>query len=37
MFCVAVRNTRAQERQDLSEADVIVDTMADVDVTAWAT
>jgi HAD superfamily hydrolase (TIGR01509 family) len=36
MFCIAVRNPRAQERQDLSEADVIVDTMADVDVTAWA-
>jgi HAD superfamily hydrolase (TIGR01509 family) len=35
MFCIAVRNPRAQERQDLSEADVIVDTMADVDVTAW--
>jgi HAD superfamily hydrolase (TIGR01509 family) len=36
MFCIAVRNPRAQERQDLSEADVIVDNMADVDVTAWA-
>jgi HAD superfamily hydrolase (TIGR01509 family) len=36
MFCIAVRNPRAQERQDLSEANVIVDNMAEVDVTAWA-
>lgn len=33
MFCIAVRNPHALEYQDLSAADVIVDSMADVDVT----
>lgn len=33
MFCVAVRNPRAQERQDLSAADVIVDSMSDLTLT----
>lgn len=36
MFCIAVRNPRALERQDLSAADVVVDGMTAVDVTAWA-
>lgn len=30
MFCVAVRNPRAQERQDLSAADVVVESMIDL-------
>jgi len=30
MFCVAVRNLRAQIRQDLSAADVVVESMRDV-------
>ncbi|HYO78639.1 MAG TPA: HAD family phosphatase, partial [Thermoanaerobaculia bacterium] len=34
MYCVAVRNPRAQTRQDLSAADVIVDSMREVDLTA---
>ncbi|HEX8254582.1 MAG TPA: HAD family phosphatase [Thermoanaerobaculia bacterium] len=33
-YCVAVRNPRAQTRQDLSAADVIVDSMREVDLTA---
>ncbi|HKR62543.1 MAG TPA: HAD family phosphatase [Thermoanaerobaculia bacterium] len=36
MYCIAVRNPRALERQDLSDADVIVDSFDEVDVTAWA-
>ncbi len=36
MFCIAVRNPCALERQDLSAADVVVDSMTAVDVTAWA-
>jgi HAD superfamily hydrolase (TIGR01509 family) len=31
MFCVAVRNPRAQQWQDLSAADVVVERMRDVD------
>jgi len=31
MYCIAVRNPRAQTRQDLSGADVIVDSMAELD------
>lgn len=34
MFCIAVRNPRAQTRQDLSAADVIVDGMDEIDVSA---
>ena len=30
MYCVAVRNPRAQTRQDLSAADVVVESMSDV-------
>lgn len=36
MFCIAVRNPRALERQDLSAADLVAGSMAEVDVTAWA-
>lgn len=35
MYCIAVRNPRAQTWQDLTSADVIVDAMSDVDVTSW--
>jgi HAD superfamily hydrolase (TIGR01509 family) len=35
MFCIAVRNPHALERQDLSAADVVVDSMLDIDVTTW--
>lgn len=31
MYCIAVRNPRAQTRQDLSAADVIVDSMRELD------
>jgi HAD superfamily hydrolase (TIGR01509 family) len=34
MYCIAVRNPRAQTRQDLSAADVIVDSMREVDLSA---
>jgi HAD superfamily hydrolase (TIGR01509 family) len=34
IFCVAVRNPRAQVRQDLSMADAIVDSMRDITVAA---
>jgi HAD superfamily hydrolase (TIGR01509 family) len=34
MYCIGVRNPRAQTRQDLSAADVIVDSMTEVDLTA---
>lgn len=36
MYCIAVRNPRAKLPQDVSEADLVVDAMGDVDVTAWA-
>jgi HAD superfamily hydrolase (TIGR01509 family) len=32
MFCIAVRNPRAQERQDLSAADVVCASMTEVDI-----
>jgi HAD superfamily hydrolase (TIGR01509 family) len=32
MLCIAVRNPRAQTRQDLSSADLIVDSFEDIDV-----
>jgi HAD superfamily hydrolase (TIGR01509 family) len=32
MFCIAVRNPHAQERQDLSAADVVYESMSEVDV-----
>ena len=32
MFCIAVRNPRAQERQDLSAADRVYESMAEVEV-----
>ncbi|HYH07692.1 MAG TPA: HAD family phosphatase [Thermoanaerobaculia bacterium] len=34
MVCIAVRNPRAQQRQDLSAADVVLESMRDVDVNA---
>lgn len=34
MYCVAVRNPRAQQRQDLSAADVVLESMREVDVNA---
>jgi HAD superfamily hydrolase (TIGR01509 family) len=34
MYCVGVRNPRAQTRQDLSAADVVVESMRDVDLTS---
>jgi HAD superfamily hydrolase (TIGR01509 family) len=34
MYCIGVRNPRAQTRQDLSAADVVVESMRDVDLTA---
>jgi HAD superfamily hydrolase (TIGR01509 family) len=34
MYCIGVRNPRAQQRQDLSAADVVVDSMRDVSVPA---
>jgi HAD superfamily hydrolase (TIGR01509 family) len=37
MFCVAVRNPRALERQDLSAADAIVGSMGDVTFTTEST
>jgi HAD superfamily hydrolase (TIGR01509 family) len=36
MYCIAVRNPRAQTRQDLSAADVIVDSMREVNLSALA-
>lgn len=36
MYCIAVRNPRAQERQDLSAADVVADSMDEVDLSALA-
>lgn len=36
MYCIGVRNPRAQTRQDLSAADVVVDRMTAVDLTALA-
>lgn len=36
MYCIAVRNPKAQARQDLSAADVIVDSFRDLDLTAPA-
>lgn len=37
MYCIAVRNQRAQEYQDLSEADVVLDSFEQLDVrTAFA-
>jgi len=36
MYCIAVRNPRAQTRQDLSAADVTVDSMRELDVSALA-
>jgi HAD superfamily hydrolase (TIGR01509 family) len=34
MFCVAVRNPRALERQDLSAADIVVDGMSELTLTS---
>jgi len=34
MYCIAVRNPRALQRQDLSAADVIVDSFRELDLTA---
>ncbi len=36
MFCIGVRNPRAQTRQDLSAADIVVANMRQVDLTALA-
>lgn len=36
MYCIAVRNPHAQTRQDLSAADVIVDSMRELNLTAPA-
>jgi HAD superfamily hydrolase (TIGR01509 family) len=33
MFCIGVRNPRAQQRQDLAAADVVVDSMRDIALT----
>ncbi len=35
MYCIAVRNPRAQTRQDLSAADVVVESMRELDLTAF--
>lgn len=37
MYCIAVRNPRAQTMQDLSAADVVIDTMAALDLSALST
>lgn len=34
MYCIAVRNPRAQQRQDLSAADVVLESMRDADLNA---
>ena len=34
MYCIAVRNPRAQTRQDLSAADVVVESMRELDLSA---
>jgi HAD superfamily hydrolase (TIGR01509 family) len=36
MYCIAVRNPRAQTRQDLSAADVVVDSMRELNLSAPA-
>jgi HAD superfamily hydrolase (TIGR01509 family) len=35
MYCIAVRNPRAQTRQDLSAADVVVESMRELDLIAF--